>query len=143
MQKVLIAVDGSDVSQRAVERIAMMTGWLKERPEIHLITVHPPVPYGSRVSGVIGKEALEKYYSEEEAEALKGACSVLDKAGLPYTKHTAVGDLAGKIVEAAQKLGVDLLCMGTHGRGKVGSMVVGSVAQKVLHLSPIPVLLVK
>lgn len=142
MQKILIAVDGSDTSHRAAERLVKMIAWLKAPPEVHVLTVHLAVPYGGRIGAVIGKEQLQKYYAEEEAEAMKDACAVLDAAGIPYRKHTAVGDIAQEIVKTAKSLGADLVCMGTHGRGKVGTMVLGSIAQKVISQSTLPVLLV-
>jgi nucleotide-binding universal stress UspA family protein len=43
----------------------------------------------------------------------------------------------------AGELGCDLIVMGTHGRGAVAGMVMGSVANRVLHLAPCPVQLVK
>jgi len=143
MQKILIAVDGSEVSHRAVERVIRMTGLFKEPPELHVLAVHLPLPMAGRVGAVVGKDVIERYQQEEEAEFMKDACATLDAAGLAYTRHTAVGDIAGEIVKAAGQIGADLVCMGTHGRGKIGSMVLGSVAQKVLHLSPVPVLLVR
>lgn len=142
MQKILIAVDGSETSRRAVERLVGMTAWLKDRPEVHVLTVHLAVPYGGRIASVIGKEQLQKYYAEEEEAAMKDACTLLDGAGIAYTKHTAVGEIAVEVVKAAKAVGADVICMGTHGRGKLGTMVVGSVAQKVLAQSTIPVLLV-
>lgn len=143
MRKILVAVDGSDPSRRAVERLVGMLGWVKEGAEVHLLTVHLPLPLAGRASSVLGKDVVEKYYAEEEAEAIKPACEILDRAGVAYKKHSAVGDIAGEIVKAGEKLGADMIVMGTHGRGKVGSMVLGSVAQKVLAQANTPVLLIK
>ena len=47
------------------------------------------------------------------------------------------------IVDYAQELAVDLIVMGTHGRGPIGHLLIGSVAEKVIRLSPCPVLTVR
>jgi nucleotide-binding universal stress UspA family protein len=54
-----------------------------------------------------------------------------------------VGEPAAEIVRLADERGVDQIVMGTHGRGAVVSLFLGSVAQRVVHLSKVPVLLVK
>jgi nucleotide-binding universal stress UspA family protein len=46
-------------------------------------------------------------------------------------------------VDAAQSCGADLIVMGSHGRSGLARMVLGSVATKVLALSPVPVLIIK
>ena len=53
------------------------------------------------------------------------------------------GVVANEIVRAAAELRVDQIAMGTRGMGAVGNMVLGSVAQRVLHQASIPLLLVK
>lgn len=52
----------------------------------------------------------------------------------------AVGDPSEKILETASGLGADLIVMGTHGRRGLGRVVLGSVAEKTVRLSPVPVL---
>jgi nucleotide-binding universal stress UspA family protein len=142
MSRVLLAVDGSDASVRAAEKLARVIDHWKARPELHVLTVHVNTPFADRATGLIGADAVKRYYDEESAEALAPARAKLDAAGVRYTVHTAVGEVSEKIVGTAKSLGCELIAMGTHGRGKVGTMVLGSVAQKVLHVSPIPLLLV-
>jgi nucleotide-binding universal stress UspA family protein len=55
----------------------------------------------------------------------------------------AHGLIANEIVRLARDRQVDQIAMGTRGMGAVGAMLLGSVAQRVLHQSPVPVLLVK
>lgn len=73
---------------------------------------------------------------------LKSARETLDRAGLRYTVHAAIGEPADEIVRIAAAQHCDLIVMGTHGRGRIGNIVLGSVAQKVLHLTRTPVTLV-
>ena len=55
----------------------------------------------------------------------------------------AYGVIANEIVRVAKAHQVDQIAMGTRGMGAIGSVLLGSVAQRVIHQSPVPVLLVK
>lgn len=142
MKKLLIAVDGSQQAQQAVAFAIAASAEVKPPPEIHLVTVQPPLPYSGRVTAAIGREAVETYYRDHAAEMLKSARETLDRAGLRYTVHAAIGEPADEIVRIAAAQHCDLIVMGTHGRGRIGNIVLGSVAQKVLHLTRTPVTLV-
>lgn len=54
-----------------------------------------------------------------------------------------VGEAAEEVCAQAKELGADLVVVGTHGRGVIGRALLGSVAQSVLHASPVPVLTVR
>ena len=92
MLKFLVPVDGSDSSLRAVEQLSGKLGWFKEPVEIYLLNVQPPVPYGGRVSSVVGRDKLDQYHKEEGMAALKPAMQKLDAARLKYHHHILVGD---------------------------------------------------
>lgn len=139
---ILLPVDGSPCSERAVEYLIGHVAWFREVPHIHLLHVHPPIPIG-RVQAHVGHDTLEGYYREESEAQLVAAKERLDAAGLAYTPHIHVGLPAEVIAKVATDLGCELIVMGTHGHGMVASLVTGSIAAKVLHLSACPVLLVK
>lgn len=140
--KILLPVDGSECSLRAVDHLITHVGWFRDVPEIHLLHVHAPIPIG-RVQAHIGKETLHAYYLEEGQEHLTAAQQKLDAAGRFHTTHMHVGQPAEVIAKAASELGCDLIAMGSHGWSGVVGLVMGSVASRVLHLAPCPVLLVK
>ena len=54
-----------------------------------------------------------------------------------------VGSPAGEIVVAANDLKVDLICIGTHGRGGIAHFLLGSVAEKIVRQAPCPVLTIR
>lgn len=139
---ILLAYDGSDVSRRALENLVRHIQWFRDKPAIHLLHVHMPVPVGLAVQH-IGHEALDRYYREEGEAVLADARRQLEAAGLAITPHVHVGQPAEVITRLGEELGCDLICLGTHGRDAVANAVLGSVAAKVLHLSKVPVLLVK
>ncbi|OHC69557.1 MAG: universal stress protein UspA [Rhodocyclales bacterium GWA2_65_20] len=140
--KILLAIDGSEVSQRALASLVAHVRWFRDKPEVHLLHVHLPVPVGLAVQHV-SQEALDRYYREEGEAVLAAARGRLEEAGLAVTQHIHVGHPAEIIVKLASELGCELICLGTHGRGAVAGVVLGSVAGKVLHLAQVPVLLAK
>lgn len=140
--KILLPVDGSECSMRAVDHLLTHISWFREVPEIHLLHVHPPIPIG-RVQAHIGKETLHEYYREDSQEHLTAAQARLDAAERFHTTHIHVGMPAEVISKMAGDLQCDLIIMGAHGRGALANMVMGSVASRVLHLASCPVLLVK
>ncbi|HWQ40023.1 MAG TPA: universal stress protein [Burkholderiales bacterium] len=142
MLKILLPVDGSENSLRAVRHVIAHRDWYRDAPEIHVLNVQLPVASGA-VKMFISQSQLNDYYRDEALAVLKQARDELDQAGLAYRHHIGVGELGATIAEFAKRLGCDLVVMGTHGRGAFTGALLGSVAAKVIHLSPVPVLLVK
>ena len=140
--RILLPVDASPCSLRAVRHLAEHVAWFREVPDIHLLHVQPPVPLAGAL-GHVGKETLRQHYLEESRPHLAEASRILDEAGRPYMVHVHVGLAAEVIVHVASDLTADLVVMGTHGRSGIAGLVLGSVANQVLQQSPCPVLLVK
>ena len=129
--KILLPVDGSECSLRAVDQLVTHVSWFREVPEIHLLHVHAPIPIG-RVQAHVGKETLHAYYLEEGQEHLVAAQKKLDAAGRFHTTHIHVGQPAEVISKMAGELACDLIVMGTHGRRGLARMTLGSDAEYVL-----------
>ena len=143
MLKFLIPFDGSEPSEEAVKQFLKYLGWIKDDVEIHLLNVQPNVAYGKRVTSVIGRNQLARYQQEDGEAALKPARKVLDKAGLSYRSSIGFGDPSKVIVQYAIKNGCDQILMGTRGVGSLSGRLLGSVATRVIELSPVPVVLLK
>lgn len=142
MIKLMIPVDGSDSSTRAVQYVAKLLPQFKESAELHILNVQHPIISGN-VRHFISHEELDRYYRENADKAIQPAINVLQKAGLHFSAHTALGDPAETIVQLAQEKGCDQIVMSPRGLGNVSGMLMGSVSTKVLHLAKMPVLLVK
>ncbi len=140
--KILIPVDGSAAANRAVEHVIASVAWLKEAPQVCLLNVQWNLATGN-VKLFINKDTINDYYREQGMAALADARAKLDAAGLAYTYHISVGTPAEAIVQYAQEQRVDQIVMSAHGQNTLSSMLLGSVASKVAHLAPVPLLLVK
>jgi nucleotide-binding universal stress UspA family protein len=143
MLKILVPIDGSVHSDRIIARLLEIIPLYKDAVELHILNVQHPVPYGGRISSVIGHDQIQKYHHEQGDAALKKSLATLDAAKVPYKHHIAVGDAAEVILHFAREKGCTQIFMGTHGMGAVSGMLLGSVATKVVHLSTIPVTLIR
>jgi nucleotide-binding universal stress UspA family protein len=141
MRTVLAAIDGSNCSDRAVEEL-MKRAKAGEKLQVHLLNVQPRI-FPEEAMVFLDPAKMDTYYYEQGSRALASAEQRLKKAGLSFTAHRATGPVAETIVAKAKELGVDEILMGTHGRGRVGAMLLGSVATKVLHMATVPVMLVQ
>jgi nucleotide-binding universal stress UspA family protein len=106
------------------------------------LNVQLPILSGN-VKSFIRRDQLEEYYRDEGHAALKAARERLDHAGVKYMPHIGIGAPAEVIVEYAKKKHCHQICIGTRGLGSVAGQLLGSVANKVIHLAPCPVLLVR
>lgn len=137
----LLPVDGSSASNQAIADAIKRFGWYREAPEIHLLNVQSPLR--GDVSMFIDEENIQQYHQEEGMKALQAARDLLGQAGLACQTHVAVGDPVEMIMRYAAEKQCDQIIIGPHGLGLAQSLLLGSVASKVMQLSTIPVLLLK
>jgi nucleotide-binding universal stress UspA family protein len=143
MLNFVVPVDGSEPSAEAIKQLLKYLGWMKDDVDIHLLNVQPRIPYGKRVTSVVGRDRIARYQQEDGETALKPAKKALDKAGVAYRCSIGIGEPAEVIVQYAIKNGCDQILMGTRGMGSLSGLVLGSIATKVIELSPVPVVLMK
>ena len=141
--KILLAVDGSKPSLDAVKCLIKHADWYSEKPQVELVTVHLPVPKIGHMRAAVSKSQIERYYKEEGEQALAEAKKQLDRAGISYQRRILVGPIAETIAKHAKDARCDLIYIGTRGLTGIAGALLGSTASKVLHISDVPVLLVK
>lgn len=141
MLKMLLPVDGSTACNQAVAQFIQLLGWYKEMPEIHLFNVQ--FPFHGDISLFVDQENIKQYQQQEGMKDLKQACDLLDQAGIAYQYHVTEGDAVKMIVQFATENQCDQIVIGPRGLGTVQGLLLGSVASKLIQLSPIPVLLIK
>jgi nucleotide-binding universal stress UspA family protein len=142
MRKILLPFDGSENALRAGHYVVSLAR--DESPAlVHLVTVNPdPVVYGEAAL-YIDLQKLAELQREHSEQLLKPAEELLSRAGVSYRKEILTGDVGRTIVEHAEDLGCDVIVMGTRGMGPLSSLIIGSTAMKVVHLTKLPVTLIK
>jgi nucleotide-binding universal stress UspA family protein len=137
--RLLVPTDGSPGSRGVIEHAADLA-------EIHGATLHGlyvvnTASYAS-FSMESAWEGIGGMLRREGEEALAAVGSV---AGDRVPVETAVfeGSPSRKIVRYAEREGCDLIVMGTHGRGGIDRLLLGSVAERVVRSSEVPVLTVR
>ena len=141
--KILLAVDGSKHSLKLVKHFIASASEYRESPQAELIYVHLPVPRLPRMKWVVSAKQIQRYYEEEGWAALSKAKKLLNAARVRYVAQILVGPVAESIVKEAERTRCDLIMIGTRGMTAAANLLLGSTATKVLHLSELPVLLVK
>ena len=137
-EKILVAVDNSQVSARAVEAARRLA--LLSHGEVWVVHL--------REREAMGKTGmLTSTESSDEATAgVTDAVEQFTQAGIKahaVVRDTVFGYAAREIVSDAAGLGADVIVMGTRGRGDLAGLVLGSTAHKVIHLADRPVLVVR
>lgn len=138
--KILLAVDGSPVSTRAARQAAKLAQKIPDAT-VTLFNADPPLMQAAVAK--IGVDATQRYHAENSHFAVRAARSALKRARVGFEELLVVGDPAKRIAQEAKKGRYDLVVMGSHGRGGLQGMLLGSVARKVIHLSEVPVMVVR
>ncbi|MEA2195541.1 MAG: hypothetical protein QOG42_1975 [Solirubrobacteraceae bacterium] len=133
-REILVAVDGSRESQRALEHAAALAR--DEHARLTLVTVVAPVTV-SPVPTLTSSACVRDAYAEILATARD---TVPGDVGV--TTIFVEGSPAREIARLAKSGRFDLVVMGTHGRGRIAGALLGSVSREVLHCVRTPVLLV-
>jgi len=140
--KLLIPVDGAEAAQRAVEWVAQTMEGGRSADVVLLHVRRGPV-YRGEIEP-LEYEAIERHEREQQRKLVGRALEHAHSLGLTRaTIDAAQGSPGDEIVRVARERGVDQIVMGTHGRGVAGTVFLGSVAHRVVHLAPMPVTLVK
>jgi nucleotide-binding universal stress UspA family protein len=137
---ILVAVDGSETSDRAVQHALDMVA-AGCAADVHLLNVQPNV--GGAVSTFVSREQIDSYHREEGEKALASAVALAQKAAVTAKKHVGVGRQGEIVADFVRKLGVGLVVLGTRGHTGLAGVLMGSVAQDVIAYSKVPVTLVK
>lgn len=139
--KILLAADDGPFTQKALEFLVGHPELMAPDSVLVVLNVQPPVP--PPVSRMLGSADIHAYYEEEAAEVLDPVKAYLDTKNVAYKCSWVTGHASDMIIQQAHAVGASMIVLGTHGRGWLGRALMGSVAQRVVSDSEIPVLLVK
>lgn len=142
MKKILVAVDGSNASLRATRAAAALARSVPGA-SLHLVHCHEAPDVYGEIAVYVPRARMAKLQREHSTAILKRAEAALRGTGVRHTREILTGPVARTISRHADKLKCDLIVAGRHGDSALRDLVMGSVAQKILHATPLPVLLVR
>lgn len=140
--KILIPVDGSANSDRAVEYVIHYADKLKDVPQIFLLNVQSKLALGN-VKLLIDQTTVNDYYREQGLAALAQAREKLDSAKFAYHYHISIGAPDEAIVRYSQEQQVDQIVMCAEAQETLSKFLLGSTTGKIVQMARTPVLLVK
>ena len=133
LDRVLAAHDGSELSSEALIRLRQV---LPESPrEFHLIGVVEAMGGPAKLGG---DDVVSRFYQLQADELRARLQDVAARTG--GRVQVELGNPAEKILDHAKAIGATLIAMGSHGRSGLSRWTLGSVAEKVVRASPVPVL---
>ncbi len=146
MAVVLAPIDGSARALRAAPWAARLAG-----PDglVILVRAIPPQPsYAEAMltlagSGDDGVERIQNEWVAVANDDLDEAAALIANTGVPVDRQILEGEPEEAIVAAAIENAVDMVAMSSHGRGAIGRAIFGSVADRVVRMSPVPVLVLR
>lgn len=138
---VLLAADGSEYTKKALAFLVNHESLMNSSDELFVLNVQLQVP--GRVTSMLGSAEVAAYHREDSDKVLDPIKKFLDKHALNYRCASVVGHPVEEIIKAAATEKSHLIVMGTRGHGVIGRALIGSIAQRVVSDSDIPVLLVK
>lgn len=139
--KILLPVDGSDVSLKAAKvAISLMRQGLSG--SLVLANVQEPATLYEMVVAPDG-EVLKRVSTAAGIDTLEPVESLMMEAGVVYEREVASGDPAHTIVDICERFGCELIIMGAGDKSDLRSALLGSVSHEVLHSAHVPVMIVK
>ena len=137
--RILVPIDASDTSQAAAEQAAALARELKAALRfLAVVESYSYVGYAPALLDVMQNDArllLDGWMSRTGTQGMDVSTALAETSrSLPH--------VADVILSEARRWGADLLVLGSHGRGGVRRLMLGSVAEGVVHRSTVPVLIV-
>jgi nucleotide-binding universal stress UspA family protein len=148
IRNVLIAVDGSENSDRALDfgldlaekyGAAVRVLNVIEPPAMGAIPLEPTSVSGDSMVGFV--KDLQRFHEEILSKSVANAKGV--KPDMVVSSKLREGDPALEIVAEAKDAGFDVVVIGHHGLGRVRELFLGNISEKVAHLAPCPVVIVR
>ncbi|WP_255150080.1 universal stress protein [Halorarius halobius] len=136
-ESILLPYDGNEGASEVLHHASEIAHWADA--SIQLLNVADT----SRDSVTVVEGHTVDALVEEGKDVLEEAAKTLETLGVPYSTDVVQGNPAPTIVDYAERYDQDLIVMPTHGREGVSRYFVGSVAEKVVRLSSVPVLSVR
>ena len=142
-QRILVPLDGSTLSEAVLPHAEKLARALNVEIVLLHVDVSPAPTFDPRESPLGSQPEEVKIMHVDEKHYLKTMCNKLEREGLRVTYLLRDGMVAETIMETAEIEQADLIAMTTHGRTGMLRLLLGSVAEQVVHQSKIPVMLIR
>ena len=132
--RILVAVDGSEHSMHAAQtacRLAEAYG--AELEVLNVVAVSSLVPFGLTGEDAIGYDHLAGSLRDYGEQIVDEAARMAEDVGVAVGTAIAAGDPASRIIERAERIEADIVCIGRRGLGSVAGLLLGSVSHAVAH----------
>ncbi len=140
--KIFVPLDGSSCALRALQHAVALARRMGDC-SLHVAHAHEEPQIYGEIAVYLPRDKMDTLQREHSDAILARADEVLKASGLKYEKEVLVGPVAQTLAGRASALKCDAIVMGTHGHTALGGMIMGSMAGKLVHLSTLPVTLVK
>lgn len=141
LHNVVVGVDGSEQSCHAATVSADLAR--RNGAILHLVTiVRPPEGWWGIVGSPPTPSALSKSLTDAQREILDSVVAEIDLSDIEVVQVEDVGDPARMLLDYADRVGADVMVIGRRGAGLIERIMLGSVANRVVHDARCPVLLV-
>lgn len=141
VQQILVGLDGSPLAETILPYVSILAkGVGADVTLLHVVHVPEEVQEGERYQIV---QPLIQQADIQAQDYLGRVAQQLTNTGLKVQSQVTMGDIAAAIVRYAQQKGMDLIALATHGRSGLQRWFHGSVAEKVLHTTQTPLLLIR
>jgi nucleotide-binding universal stress UspA family protein len=141
LSKILVPVDGSENSFRALEQAIFLATKIQEAKITALYVIEdPPSLY------IYSPKIMEKVRADYESaytKILEKSKEMANKSGINIHTVLVEGDPASKIIGYSEMEKIDIIIIGSRGMGKFKELILGSVSNKVLHHAKCSVMLVR
>jgi len=142
-RRILVPVDGSDLSKKALEKALTLARTFGS--EVTILHVNENLPSSWGIPGMEGidmpEEQIKEQIEEYTEKLLEEYTEIFKKAGMEVRSDVVHGNPANEIIEASRDF--DLIVMGTHGRGGLFHLLIGGTAEKVVRHACCPVFLIR
>lgn len=139
-KRILVPLDGSELAEKVLPHAQALAK--SEGAELVILRVPlPPSPEFLMRNPALGTTIIQDTEIETETY-LEKEVAELKKEGTPAVSLMREGPVPETILKAAEEVHADLIAMSTHGRTGLTRMLVGSVADRVVHMARIPVMLI-
>ena len=136
MEKVLIPVDGSSNSLKAVQHVVNS---YVERHAVEVHVLHVRTPLSQHVAQFVSRRTRAAFHRDEADKALKPTRELLEESGVPHAIHVELGEKAPTIDRMARRLHVDRIVMGTARKNSFTRMIEDSVINRIIEVTDVPV----